>query len=107
MSERKLLSDLIKLAHGTPELRSHLLPIIARAKKAALAKVWKVIGTLEQKEDGSAVLSVALRGGSAPMVARAFKRAMMQRKLVFDSDGSTFTFAVPGKSIEEEELFPG
>jgi len=105
MSEKKLLGDLIKLAHSVPEMRPHLLPLIARAKKAAPAKTWKMIGTLDQREDGSVTLSVAVRGGSAAMAARSFKRAMMQRKLDFNSDGSIFNFTSPGRpgGMPEEE----
>lgn len=103
-----LKNEVIKLAKANPDgIRAHLVPIL---KNAVSEKVWKMIGELHQKPDGTLILRVGLRsGGSAAMIWRKFQRAFTQRKLQMTFEDSGVTFMVPGRGgrdLDDEEEAP-
>ena len=105
-SEMKLKSELIKLAYNVPALRKHLIPIIKG--KVAAAKTVGVMpsSSLTINEDGSVMLTINLKSGSANAIRR-LKQAAIQRKLAFVSDpsaGNTFQITAPSThGLPDEE----
>jgi len=55
MSDRKLRSRIIRLAHAKPELRPHLLPLVASKRAQEVDAVEALRGYLDRQETGETV----------------------------------------------------